>query len=225
MLGGGLVVLLAAGVGLLAWFNLLPRSQPPLAGDVTLVIRPADAREFLLLEERGALPVRAGGQMSLQVDLTRPLCVYLLWIDSEGKVTPLYPWNNDKLTVTDANELPPGRRPSKVVLSPTIGGGWPFGRRGGLETIVLLARATPLGADAALGTVFASLPATRMRHQEEVGILGLDRGKAGVSSLVSRNRGTEEEAREVDAPLVARLEKLRDQFEIIRVVRVAHAGD
>jgi hypothetical protein len=43
--------------------------------------------------------------------------------------------------------------------------------------------------------------------------------------LLTRDRGTEEEAREVDQPLLARLGRLRDQFELIRVARFAHEGE
>ena len=63
-----------------------------------------------------------------------------------------------------------------------------------------------------------------MRAREELAVFGLASGSDAVLSLVSRDRGTEEEARAVDQPLLARLDRLRDQFELIRVVRFAHEG-
>jgi hypothetical protein len=178
-----------------------------------------------MLEEPGAVPVRAGASMSLQVDFNQPMYAYLIWVDAQGQVAPLYPWNNEKIEVADANQSPPVRTPSKIIFSPNGGGGWPIGRRGGLETVLLLARRTPLPEDIQLGSLIGSLPPTKVRQRDEVGVLGIDRGSNAVSSLVARNRGTAEEAREVDQPLLARLEKLRDQFELIRAVRFAHEGE
>jgi hypothetical protein len=138
---------------------------------------------------------------------------------------PLYPWNNDRVEVVDANQPPPVRIASKRVMSPGLSTAWTFGPRGGLETVLLLARRTPLGEDTKLGSLLGSMPPTPMRRRDEVVVLGLDRGSDAASSLVTLNRGTEEEARAVDQPLLARLDQLRDQFELIRVIRFAHEGE
>lgn len=198
------------------------RGDPPLTGELTVVIRPHDSRETVLLEDPGTVPVRAGSWMTLQVNFNRPMFAYLLRLDPEGKVVPLYPWNNDRVEIADANEAPPVRRPTKVLLSPATTAGWPFGPRGGLETVLLLARRTPIGQDVQLGSLLDSMPPTKMRQREEVAVFGLDRGTDGISSLLSRNRGTEEEAQEADKPLLTRLDRLREHFELIRVVRFAH---
>jgi hypothetical protein len=192
---------------------------------LTVLIRPADSRDFLVVEEPGAVPVRAGAAMGLQVNYNQPMFSYLVWLDSQGQVVPLYPWNNDRVEVADANEPPPVRIASKVVMSPGLGTGWTFGPRGGVETVLLLARRTALGKDTHLGSLLGSLPPTSMRSRGEVAVLGLDRGSEAASTLLALNRGTEEEARAVDQPLLARLEQLRDHFELIRVVRFAHEGE
>jgi hypothetical protein len=218
-----LVVLTGAAVYLVGWSGLVfPRAEPPLTGELTVGIRHADSAEAFLIADPGAVPVRAGTWMSLQVEYKRPMYTYLLWLDSQGQVVPLYPWNNDSIEVVDANQPPPVRKPTRLVLSPsTITGGWKFGSRGGLETVLLLARRTPLGQETRLGTLLGSLPPTRMRLRNELAIFALDGG----GDTVSRNRGTKEEAREVDQPLLDRLGQLRDQFELIRVVRFAHEGE
>jgi hypothetical protein len=212
-------------VFLVAWSGLLSQpAGPPLTGELTVVIRPADSGDMLTVEEPGAVPVRSGAWMSLQVNCNQPLYTYLIWLDSQGQVVPLYPWNNERVEVVDADQPPPVRIPAKVVISPATAAGWRFGRQGGMETVLLLARRSPLPEDVKLGSLLGSLPPARVRLRDEVAVLGLDRG-GGVASLLARGRGPEEEAREADRPLLERLERLRDQFELIRVVRFAHEGE
>jgi hypothetical protein len=91
--------------------------------------------------------------------------------------------------------------------------------------VLLLARRTPLGEDAKLGSALASLPIPPMRQPHELAVLGFDRGSDPVWAALTRDRGTEEEAREVDRPLLERLARLRDQFELIRIVRFAHEAE
>jgi hypothetical protein len=224
---GALLFLTIAVVYVVGWSGLLfPKVEPPLTGELTVVIRPPDSQDMLLVGEPAAVPVRAGGSMTLQVNFNKPMYSYIVWLDSQGQVVPLYPWNNDRVEVADADQPPPVRMPAKVVISPSLaGGGWSFGRRGGLETVLLLARPIPLGQDAQLGSLLGTLPPTKMRQRDELAAFGLDRGRDAVSSLLARSRGTEEEAREVDQPLLERLDRLRDQFELIRVVRFAHEGE
>src|SRR5262249_43817542 len=142
---------------------------------------------------------------------------------TRGKVVPLYPWNIDAIEVTDADRPPPKRIAARVILSPATAGGWPFGPQGGLETVVLLARRTPLGPDVRIGSARAALPPAPLRRRDELAVFGLDRG-SDVSTSVARSRGTEEEALKVDQPLLDRLAEL-GEFELIRVVRFAHEGE
>src|SRR5262245_57908836 len=133
LIGGGLLVALLSG----------PRKRPeaePLVGELTVLIRPAGSSEMIAIEDSGAVPVRAGARMSLQIDFNQPMYAYLVWLDSQGQVVPLYPWNNDRVEVVDLNQPPPTRTPAKVVMSPSVGGGWVFGQRGGMEAVLVLAR-------------------------------------------------------------------------------------
>jgi hypothetical protein len=145
-----------------------------------------------------------------------------VWLDSQGKVVPLYPWNYDSLDVTDIDEPPPARRPARVVISPTLGTGWRFGQASGLETVLLLARRTPLEAETRLGALVPRLPPAPMRRRDEVAVLGLDNGADSVTTLLALNRGGEAEARAADESLRAMLVSLREHFELIRAVRFAH---
>jgi hypothetical protein len=225
-----LVALLAGGAVVVARWNgpAQPSGDKPLEGDLTVLnlavlIRPAGAGEPLLVNEPGAVPVRAGASMSLQVNLNQPAYAYLVWI-SNGRVVPLYPWNNDLLEVTDIDQPPPVRRPTDVLICPMLGTSWPFGKRPGLETVLLLVRRTPLPNGTRLGSLLGSLPAGRVRQRGELAVLGMD-AEGSVSTLLAQDRGPEEEARAADEPLRALLVRLHDHFELIRVVRFAHEGE
>jgi len=224
-----LFALLAGGVGFAAWWygNSKQPSDVPLDGRISVAVRTSGrAKDSLGVEEAGALPVRADGWMSLEVHFNQPAYSYMVWLDTDGKVLPLYPWNNETLEVTDINRPPPKRQPSRLVINPmAIGSGWKFGSRGGMETALVLARRTPLDPNTRLGTFITPLPHTKVRHREEVVILGLDPGSKSVATVLAQNRGADEEARAADEPVQALLLRLRDHFEFVRAVRFAHEGE
>src|SRR5438067_4844760 len=153
------------GCAAFAWWRSAPAKQEaakqeakPLDGKLTVLVRPPDRKiDPVPLDQPRALPVVSGGAMCLDAQLNQPAYIYLIWIDSERRVLPLYPWNNETLDVTDANEPPPVRRATRLVFSPLLGRTWTFGQTSGMETVVVLARRTPLPADVHLGSFFESL--------------------------------------------------------------------
>lgn len=222
----GAFVLLAGGAAFTRWRGLLESPEEvPLDGELIIVVRSAGgAKDNLRVEEPGALPVRSSDWMSVEVHLNQPAFTYLVWLDCNGQAVPLYPWNYDRIEVTDVNQPPPRRRPAKVIFSPTLGTAWKFGERGGLETVLLLARRTPLGEGIRLGSLLGTLPTAPVRLHDELAVLGLGGGSDSVSMVLASNRGPEEEARAADEPLRALLLRLRDHFELLRAVRFAHEG-
>lgn len=227
LLPAALAVLAVGGVLAVLQFGSSGRADVgPLDGKLIVIVRPPErAVEPLPVEAPGALPVRADGIMSLEVQLNQPAYAYLVWLDTEGQAVPLYPWNPETLEVRDVNLPPPVRRSAKVVYSPLLGGGWRFGKKGGLETVLLLARRTPLDEGMRPGPLLEPLPPPGMRQRDEVVVLGLDAGADSVSTLLAQNRGPEDQARAADEPLRALLLRLRDHFELIRAVRFAHDGE
>ena len=232
-------LLVVVGAGLFAPWLFAPKrhtaqstqkeasSDVPLDGDLIVAVRaPARFLEPLSLEDPGALPVRAGGSMSLQVQLNQPAYAYLVWLDCEGNTAPLYPWNLDTLEVQDISQPPPLRRSAKLLQSPLLlGGGWKFGERGGLQTVLLLARRSRLDESTKLGELIEPFPPAPMRHREEVAFLRLKKGEDTVSTLFAKNRGDEAEALAADEPLRALMVRLGEHFELVRAVRFAHEGE
>ncbi len=201
-------------------------AETTFAAKLLLAVRPAATQDLVNVDEAGALPVRDGGAMAMQVSYTQPAHTYLIWIDTLGKAIPLYPWNMQSVDVEDLNEPPPTCQATKLLLSPmTLGSSWPLGKGAGLETVLLLARRTPLSKDMRLGELLGKLAPAKLRHPGELSVLALD-GSARLTpqTLVAVNRGAAEETRALDAPLLALLERLRPHFELIQVARFAHAG-
>ena len=205
----------------------LPTSQKQteqsLDGSLIVYVRTSERGvEPIPIEKAGALPVRANGIMSLEANFSQPALAYFVWFDCEGRVLPLYPWNYDTLDVTDINQPPPSRIGAKIIYSPPIGGGWSFGKKGGIETVLLLARREPLDSNLSLGSLLNLPPPPKMQHREELVGFKVNRGDESVSTLFSNNRGMEEDSRTADEQVKTMMLRLREHFELIRVVRFTH---
>lgn len=216
---------LIVGGGLAYWLWRMPASQPvatPLTGKLIVYVRPPERQsEPLPIESPAATPVRAGGNMSLEVHLDPPGFVYFIWIDATGQVLPLYPWNSQHLEIKDIKEPPPERRPAKLVYSPLLGGGWNFGETNGAETVLLLARQTLLPKGIELATLLTPLPAAPTGEKRAV-ILGLDSGAKAVSVIHPAADAEPPIAIAADDPLAQLMLRLQPHFELIRAVRFAH---
>src|SRR5207244_2737754 len=108
------------------------------------------------LHQAGVLPLRPGNLLRIEVELNRPAYLYLVYIDSSGKATPLYPWETDDWQKRPAQEAPRDR-----LRIPDSGKGAPLEPGlAGIESILLLARdeALPPGRDAEIVGQFAGLP-------------------------------------------------------------------
>jgi hypothetical protein len=113
-----------------------------------------------------------------------------------------------------------------VLFSPVnIGSGWVFDRHGGLETVLLLARRTPPEGDLRLGDLLAGMPPAPVREPNELAVLRFDRDQSAPATVLARDRGGEADAREIDRPLLERMAKLRDTFELVRAVRFPHESE
>ncbi len=206
-----------------------PAAKPlegPLEG--TLQVRvwaPKLSKRGLLVgfDER-AVPLREDDQIQLVVKLSRPAYPYLLWLDGKGEVTPLYPWNGDKLDVRSVSAPPPValaaelRNPSREVQ------GWPLDDTAGLDTILLLARDQPWPSDRNLGELLGKVPEAPAAHPGEVVVRGWDRGMPVPSLSLDRNRRPKANATAIDDQLAVVVDRLHRDFEVIRAVRFAHVA-
>jgi serine/threonine protein kinase len=220
----GVILLFAGTLGL--W--LLPRGlSDPLSGDLIIRVwsEGEGGKRGLRVDQpdSGALPVHDKEMIQMEVRLNRPGYAYLLWIDAAGRVDTYYPWNRHKDTIETP---PPSQTPQESLLSPELRAqGWEVGPPCGLETILLLARTTPLPAEVKLAGVIGRMPATRLRHPQEFITRGYDRGRPTELAPYDSHRGGSSEAKQIDEPLLRLEERLRPHFEVIRYVRFAHQSD
>jgi hypothetical protein len=204
----------------------------PLDGDLVVTISSdpllgAVTKRGLSVDEEGGLPVIGGELVRLDVKLNRPAHVYLLWVDSQGRVQPCYPWDIARSDAGwQAPFVPGGGVPQAEVHCPDARGeGLVIEGPAGLETAVLLARSDPLPADVDLAGLTGRLPKSPLNHTGEVAWLDLGPGRWKVREVAGRHRGLKPgETRVTDAPLFTLLEeRLRPHFELIKAVRFAHA--
>jgi serine/threonine protein kinase len=220
----GLVLVLAVVIGLV---RFLPGPAEKLSGELIVRVwspKGDNSKRGLRVDDplSGALPVRNQELVHLEARLNRPAYIYLLGVDAEGKVDTFYPWGrNDNLATP-----PPGQKPRPVVHSPEQWDkGWEAMGKSGLETVLLLARPTPLPAEAKLAAVVGRLPPTPFNNPQEVAVRGFDLDQPLDAVYVGFNRGFGKTPAEIDDPLLQLMERLRPHFEVIRAVRFAHQGE
>jgi serine/threonine protein kinase len=209
-----------------------PSSSPALQDD-RLVLRiwskDGSKKGLRIGSDPGALPARPEDQIRAEVRLNQPAHIYLLALSAQGEVTPLYPWHRDVRTLDRTlNDPPPEVPPQKELTWPSEESvqGLVLDEKSGLETIVLLARRTPLSANTSLAELVGPLPlpAAPLGHREEFVLRGGDEGQAADAVRFDLHRGFQKDLRDIDEPLEQLLGRLRGEFELLRAVRFAHQG-
>ena len=110
-------------------------------GDLQIHFQQAAQRGAFQILTPHALPLHAGDRVQIHARLAEPLYVYLVAVSSVGEATLLYPSQGDQ------------ERPATEVHLPTDRDEWfPLTPPPGTETILLLARRTPIADRAALTT-------------------------------------------------------------------------
>ena len=227
---GAAVILL----GVASW-KLLPSPEygrgaggegilPPLSASLDLLVwnKVDPARRGVSLRAPHIMPLRPEDWIRVKAELSRPAYVYLIWIDSQGRASPVYPWKPGAWTGLPAKQSPTER----LSLPEAADEGWPIEGPGGMETLLLLAREEPLPSAMDVAGLLAGLP--RQPMFDENLLAWFDNG-----SLVTRDMdhlrglGFQQQGRIDDAVLkTQRLiqERLAPYFPLIRTVTVASKG-
>jgi hypothetical protein len=142
--------LIAPGMlAVLSWFGIAIDSAPriamrssgaePLRGVLQLrVDDPSKShRRDLRLDQPGVLPLKAGDRFRIEVQISRPAYLYLLWVGSDSKLAPIYPWRPGHWDERPAGEpkLDHLNLPARADKAWEIPAGRP-----GIETLLLLVR-------------------------------------------------------------------------------------
>src|SRR5262249_9155572 len=158
-------------------------------------------------------------QVRVELGMDRPLYVYLLWVNTAGKVAPVYPWRNWHWDERPAEE----RRVTRLGLpdkAPDVGYEMDEGITG-METGVLLARPTPLPHDVDLASLLLGLPT--QTGQQPDSAAWFENGE------VARDRGPRQfDPAVIDDPLLRTQhvlkEKLQPHAAYMRAVSFAFRG-
>jgi hypothetical protein len=102
------------------------------------------------------LPLQADDEVRVEAKLNQSAYLYVVWIDTGGKATPIYPWNAHWQWPTRETPV------DHLSLPSTPGNRWPIkldsSDKPGMETLLLLARETPWPRDVELRTLLVDLP-------------------------------------------------------------------
>jgi serine/threonine protein kinase len=170
VIAGGVMGLLALAA-LIWWPRSSPAPQPPPTEPAAAAPAPlkgwVDVRVWKgpgkpagpgrRLHEKGVLPLREHDWVRIDAELNRPAFLYVIWLDSAGKATPIYPWRNENWRDRPDDERAVKRLalPGEDLDAAPLGGS-----PSGVESILLLAREErlPPAEDGALAAVFRGLP-------------------------------------------------------------------
>jgi hypothetical protein len=132
----------------------LPPKLEPLKGSIDVLVSKTKTGPSRRLNHPDHLPVKRTELIRIDARLNRPAYMYVVWIDSKGKATPMYPWLDEDWAK---------REPEK----PREVWGFPQGADQfapldegpqGVECMVLMCRDTPLPESVDLKAIFANLP-------------------------------------------------------------------
>jgi serine/threonine protein kinase len=207
----------------------IAETLPPLTGELAVRIwdpHKNSSRHGLNFDTPGAMPLRYGDQIRVDVRINRPAYLYLFWITPEGDVTPIYPWTPATPWKAEYwNLRPKDERPIDVLSLPTEQGkGWPIDSGQGFETILLLARDEPLPANIAMDAIFAGLPPQQARQAHSFVVLepGELKLAAKRSPNFSKLQTIDDSTQQLKQVLEERLKPLH--FSLFRAICLSNRG-
>jgi len=150
---------------------------------------------------------------------------YLLWIDGQGVVFPVYPWQPGNWE----SRPPQESAQSRIALPAEVDRGWPMTGPAGMETIVLLARESPLPEETDLRQLLGEVKPTSYPIQHPQAIVEFDDGRV-VTEVADRDRAPQFfDTQQIDDPVLQTqqlvAQKLRDHFTVIRALSFANRGE
>ena len=202
-------------------------AESPLAGELRIRVWNEPLKGGLEIgEDLGALPVREGDMLHLHARLNQPAYIYLLWLDSQGRIYPMHPWRDQAF-----HPLPAAQLTAELHSPPEFDRGWPMEEgASGLETVLLLARRTPLPVEVnkRLPELIGQLPSAPFQHPQEVAVWSFQRDQQGrpmSGTHQFRHRAPGQQPHEIDQALLALIQRLRSYFPVIQAVRFAYLAD
>jgi hypothetical protein len=200
-----------------------------LKGDINVVVwrrenRLADGSysgQPLNLADPNVLPLRPDDGLQIRARLRAGSgYMYIVWLNTEGKVEPLFPWDENW-------KIDPARDVPRTSLDLPDQGAAPLGGGpAGIESLILLARDEKLPPDTDLKKLFAGLE--RQNGLELGAAVWLENGKV-VHDELDRGAIKLKEATRVNDPVLRTQRVLQDKLQSLfpysRAVCFSNAGD
>jgi serine/threonine protein kinase len=117
-----------------------PLTVVPFKGSLDILISEPNnpRRQLVALHEPAARPLKVADEIRIEAELNRPGFLYVLWIDTQGQILPVYPWlEGDWQRWREEQPLQVLSLPEKVGEIYKMAPGQP-----GMETLLLLVRDT-----------------------------------------------------------------------------------
>jgi hypothetical protein len=158
--------------------TLLQQSQANNALDGDVIMRVSErgphSERVIKNPDPQTIPLRRGEGISLEVRLSEPAYIYLVWVGNEGDVAPLYPWRYFDIgmgpTTWNLPTIPERRQVVHIPPQPDEGMGRDMFQLGdgpgGWHSIVLLARRLPLEPKTDLSPLFRGIPPSPLRNED-----------------------------------------------------------
>lgn len=180
----------------------------------------------------GTIPCGKGDQLFVEASFSQPCFPYLLWLDSEGNLLPLYPWSPDGSKILPDNLLSVANPSGPVTDLVWPGRGISGSRqtikldgKTGFETLILLARTEALDKPIAEFLGSRKFPAQKsVGNPHEFLILGGDKGEDPRMIDGEISRGIQDNAGEFRDPVDALLLEFKDVFPTRRSIRFVNNG-
>jgi hypothetical protein len=197
----------------------------PLHGSIDVLLwDPKDAsRRGVSIRDASARPLHLSDQVRVKLAMNRPAYLYLLWIGGDGKVAPVHPWRPG-----DWHNRPEQEQPiDRLSLPRELDRAWPLSGGAGMETILLLARDTPLPASVDVERAVAGLQPQKMQNPES--LVEFDRGHPVTESMDHSRGALFFDPQRIDEPVLQNQQLLEERlgryFPFISAVSFANRGE
>jgi hypothetical protein len=198
-----------------------PSSAVPLKGELVVSVKKKGSGPWRHLHDPGVLPLRAGDAMHIEGEANRLAYFYVVYLESSGRVSPLYPWKEFQWDTRAPEEARRHLRLPDDALTDSPSG---------IEAILLLTRDTvlPAAENDELSRGFASWPRGRQADALR-GVVWLDKAEPPrFSSAIDRGRPEAAPMADGDDPVLhARrlLQAVRPLFADTQGVCYSFQGD
>jgi hypothetical protein len=190
-----------------------PDLVKPLQGQLVLRVwsEGDEAKRGLRVGDAGALPVRRDDLVRLEVRVNQPAYVYVLWVDSLGKVEQHYPPGSGADAVQE-------------VFIPSADSGARLSGPRGLETALALVCRQPLPAGVDLLGLCQGLRPSAWRQPDEWQEFTLGEELEPVAPGRTRALDSPRPV-PLDDPVVTLCRRLQPHFAWVQAIRFAYEGD